>query len=297
MSTSRQNKLGITKQWRVATDMTDVNEASFFAIMIMNMRHGLGSVWNNVGIKYVMPAVIFLLTPITVGLAWREAALKKTRHSFASAVVETLTGAAFIVAGVASVASIAVLAAVTPILLTAAVAAKTLFSLGSAIYFGVKAAQTSDYRAKVEYNKKAKDAIVETVVGAVITAAAVTMMLVAAPVVQMAMAGLALAAALIAVIHGAVKSVTAKNRAAGEEAIADIEMDARRSTSSYSRLRSKGFGFDQESVVISDPVAGRKTESPSSKVREGVSYLDATYSGTPNSNNDTLELGTSPRHV
>tara|TARA_R110000868_G_scaffold15698_17_gene71672 strand:- start:2868 stop:3737 length:870 start_codon:yes stop_codon:yes gene_type:complete len=190
--------------------LQSLNTGSFF---ISWLRKGVDSIWASSFVRYVNAPLAVVTSIFMAILAWRKVHLSRgqDKHAIANAIVETLAGGAMIAAAVGVVVAAAMFAYVAPILIASALAAKVIFSVGSAIYFGVKA-RSAEGSAKDEYKKRVKDALVEALVGGVVAAAAVTLMLVAAPIVQSVVAGIALAAGITGFMYSLFKSGTMGER-------------------------------------------------------------------------------------
>tara|TARA_R110000868_G_scaffold15698_17_gene71669 strand:- start:410 stop:1285 length:876 start_codon:yes stop_codon:yes gene_type:complete len=151
-------------------------------------------------------AVVSLVSAI---LAWRVASLNKYEgHSLARAIVETAVAATFAAAAIGALVAVTLFATIAPILFGAALAVKALFSVGSAIYFGVKASREQDQALKENYRALAKNAIVSAVVGTVVLAALAVATFVASPVAL----GVSVATFIAAAITGVIFTVKEEAR-------------------------------------------------------------------------------------
>lgn len=121
----------------------------------------------------------YFLFPIAAGagvvkaiLSWRHAYLDKgDARSVVPAVVETLGALAIVAAVIGSMVASALFVLATPIIFTAVVGGKTLFQLGSTIYYAGKAAGTDNLEKKQEFNTRAKNSLINTIAGTIATVA------------------------------------------------------------------------------------------------------------------------------
>lgn len=132
----------------------------------------------------------YFMLPIAAGsanilaiLSWRQAHLNNFQGlSVPRAVFDTLCAAALTVAVIGAFAFTALFAVAGPAVIASAFGLRTLFNIGSSIYYGIQAARSSDPQMKYEYRKQAGEAAVAALVGAGATTFVITVMLLVKPV-------------------------------------------------------------------------------------------------------------------
>ncbi len=185
----------------VAAHATDA--ISFFATMQLMLFKLLvekrnGPLFNSL-LGYLFLPVAALAAIVNAAFSIRRAILKKNEGvAVARAVMQSLATAALLAAAIGLLVSTAIFAFVGPAIFAAVVGAKALFNAGFAIYCGVKAGRETEGDVKAEWKDKAKYAVVDAILGAAIASAMLIMLLVAAPVVQTAMAVVGVAASVFA---------------------------------------------------------------------------------------------------
>lgn len=133
--------------------------------------------------RYFMLPIAAASAIIISILTWRQAHLNHYQgHTVAKAVFETICAAALTTAVIGTFAVTALFAMAGPVMIAAAFGAKALFNLGSALYFGIQAARTSDPVKKYEFRKQAAESAIGAIVGIGTTAAVIAVMLLAKPV-------------------------------------------------------------------------------------------------------------------
>jgi hypothetical protein len=150
-----------------AVEMTDVSLIFGFKQYLAEVLEGLGHT-----IMFPLAAGASVIRAI---LKIREAYLAKQEQkkgAILRAVVETAAALAITTAVVGTFAAAATFALAAPIIFTATLAAKTLFHLGSALYYGIKASVAKDAASKEAYLKNMKTNLVISVVNALTTVAA-----------------------------------------------------------------------------------------------------------------------------
>lgn len=156
-----------TEAFVVAVEMTDVSLIFLFKQFLLAIFEGLAH-----SILFLIVAGAALIRAI---LAIREAYLEKGENKkrlILRAIVETLAALAIGTAVVGTFAATAAFAIAGPIIFTATLGFKTLFHLGSAIYYGLKAAFSEESPAqKKAYRQKATANLILTFITGITTIA------------------------------------------------------------------------------------------------------------------------------
>lgn len=142
----------------------------------------LSAVWQ----MFLLPAAA-IFGIISAIISWRMAALNKNEgYGWVKAVVDTVFAAALVAATIGAIVATVAFSVVGPAIYAATIAGKALFNFGSAIYLAFKARHTEDAVLKADYSARAKNALVEGVVGTVISGAIAAITFVASPVAYVA---------------------------------------------------------------------------------------------------------------
>jgi hypothetical protein len=136
--------------------------------------------------QYLFLPVSVLTAIITAILAWRRVKLEECEpHSIAKAVLETLVACALTAALIGVLAFTSLFSLAAPVISAATLGAKSLFSIGSAIYYAVKARCAASETERDEYRSKIKNAAMDGIIGLFVTSALVALIIFATPVVKL----------------------------------------------------------------------------------------------------------------
>ena len=216
-------------------------EFIFLSLNIDFWRHG--QPFFNSLLRYVLLPAAAIFNIFSSILAWRQAALNKYEgYSVFKAIVETAAALVLTTAAIGTFACAAVFAFIGPAIYASVLAAKTLFSAGSAIYFSAKASQADNLQTRNEFREKASNAKTDAIVGGIVTAALVAVLLFAGPVVQT----LATITGILACITGCVYLESRSKLIAAKPivlpALAPAPVDAHAHTNTTSAKLAKTFG-------------------------------------------------------
>lgn len=131
--------------------------------------------------KYIFFPFAALTSIMYAVFAWYHYSLERTNHLLFKAIVETIGAVAMTIAVIGFLAFEPLFAIAGPVIFATFLGLKTLFQLGTAIYYGCMALATNDHVLKHEYRNKVKHAILSTVAGALTTFALIAVELVAMP--------------------------------------------------------------------------------------------------------------------
>lgn len=153
--------------------------------------------------KYIFFPIASVAALISAALSWRQAYIKKgSKSSVLSALIDTLSALAITVAVLGSLLASSLFVLATPIIFTAVMGGKTLFSTVASIYYFGKAAGAVEPSKKKKYYGMSKDQLLAAMAGTIATAATVGVFLLG----KTFLAGIGIAAAgigsLMALTYG-----------------------------------------------------------------------------------------------
>lgn len=180
----RKTNIGISSI--LAVDLFDLSMIFYFATTFKPLFESI--------LRYAFLPIAFTSAWMIGVLTLRQAYLKKFPGQLtAKAVIELVCAAALTASVIGGFIAAATFAVAGPALIACAFGCKSLYNFGSAIYFGVKAARTSDPIQKYELKKLAIESFIGGLIGALSTAGIITVLLLAKP-----------ALAILGIIAGAI---------------------------------------------------------------------------------------------
>ncbi|HAF87147.1 MAG TPA: hypothetical protein DCG13_01125 [Legionellales bacterium] len=171
-------------------------------IYTLFLKPVLFSFYEQIG-KYIFFPVTAAAALISAALSWRQAYITKGKlSSVITASIDTLAAMAITIAVIGSLVASSIFLLATPIIFTAVMAGKTLFSAVSVVYYLGRALDTAVPKKKSKYYGLAKEQFIATLAGIIATAATIGVFLLG----KSFLAGIGIAAAVIgsalAVRHG-----------------------------------------------------------------------------------------------
>jgi hypothetical protein len=174
-------KDGIRKAGIINSIVLAIDRLDIALIFYMGATEALKLIFEHLA-RYFMLPIAAASNVIFAILAWRTAYLNDFEgHSVGKAIIETIGAIAICTAVIGAFTATAAFALAGPIIFACMFGLKTLFNAASAIYYGVKAAQTDDPVKKAEYRAKVKDSVIATIIGTLATAAVIVVLLFAKP--------------------------------------------------------------------------------------------------------------------
>lgn len=163
---------------------------------------------NAVG-KFIFFPFAALTSILYAVFAWYHWSIKRdSKHLLIKAILETI-GAVVMTAAVIGYLAFAPLFAVAgPIMFAVFLGMKTIFQLGTAIFYGCKVMATDNHVKKNEYRNKVKHAVLSTVAGALTTVGLIAVELLAAPylsIIGILAGAFATACAVVRIIDSVIK--------------------------------------------------------------------------------------------
>ncbi len=162
----------------------------FFRSSNLTIAAALGQLFRSVAqslVRYLFLPVNVLTSILTASFSWRRAYLNGFKpHGLAKAILETLTACAMVAAMIGAIVANMIFSVVAPAISAATICAKALFNLGSAIHFGLNAHHALNDTDRTYWRDKAKNAILEGLVGLIIVAALTVLIVFASPAVKLA---------------------------------------------------------------------------------------------------------------
>ncbi len=265
---SRQQKIRVNRRFEGFWEF--LNQSNFLATAVEFMTTPApGEVFTTLWFAKWVNAPIAIVAGFFQSMtAIRKAWIKRDTFSIANAFVVVGTNLAMIVGAIGVAAGIAAMSVVAPVLIAASIGVKALWDLGTAIVFGIKAALTNNEDLTREHRNRALGALVDGIAGSLLTGALVAIYLVAAPIVQTVLTGLAMAAAAIGMLAGMTKFFFARSHSKIEEkALLAAEEEELVNTHQLNRQ----LGHDGETVdyeahddrrTRTAPVAGDRNLNP-----------------------------------
>ncbi|HTM62987.1 MAG TPA: hypothetical protein VL360_00645 [Gammaproteobacteria bacterium] len=167
-------KTGIGISSVLAMDTLDLSLIFYFATVFKPLFESI--------LKFALLPIAFISSWIVSALTLRQAYLKNFPGQLtAKAIIEFVCAAALTASILGGFIAAAAFAVAGPAVIACAFGFKSLYNLGSAIYFGVKAAKTTDPSQKYELKKQAIESAISGCIGALSTAGVITVLLLAKP--------------------------------------------------------------------------------------------------------------------
>ncbi len=189
----------------VATALSALNLTGYLYMAGSEM---LVPLLNAVG-KYIFFPFAALTSCMYAAFAWYHWSIRRnSKHLLIKAIVETIGAVVMTAAVIGYLAFTPLFAVAGPVMFAVFLGMKTIFQLGTAIFYGCKVMATNNHVKKHEYRNKVKHAILSTFAGALTTAGLIAVELIAAPYLSILgiLAGaFATACAVIRIIDSVIK--------------------------------------------------------------------------------------------
>ncbi|MBV9575484.1 MAG: hypothetical protein JO149_02545 [Gammaproteobacteria bacterium] len=211
-------------------------------------------------VKYILfPAVIFFSAWQAI-TAWRRAWLEKgkSRNNIFKAIVETVATLAISVAVIGSIAAATIFGAIAPFIFTAVTTFKALFHLGSACYFGYKAATASDPVKKAEHRAMAKQHGIATAAGVLALAAVVGVFVLG----KVVMAGVGIVVAFFGMGVALYKAMVGEDKPKPENEVAQPIIENETDKQPNNDLTKDHQPVPSHSMSIPDNVSHKNIQPP-----------------------------------
>ncbi len=162
------------------------------------------------------------------------------------AIVETAATLAIVTAVIGALVASGTFALATPIIFTAVMAGKTLFQAGSAIYYAVKAARTTDAEEKLGYKTLAKNNALGAAAGVLATAAVACVFLFG----KFAVAALGIVAAVAGGALAVMKGYKAYKETIAEDEVGATDEETAEERPDSALLIAKGLGLSKKDLQM-----------------------------------------------
>lgn len=229
--------------------------------------------------RYITAPVTILTTIFMAILAWRQAYIDKgKKSSVLSASIETITALAVVTGVLGSLIAASTFALVTPIIIVAVIATKTLYNIGAAIYYGVQSSTYTNPLASPKKIEKKKQENFELAkkhtVGAVIGLAALATTVGVFLLGHMVLAGIGVGVAVLCAGLAIVKGYHAFKELHAKKSTDNTENKLKKPTETSQLTIANRLHIDLKNKKSSSNILSKNKLIKSKKILPMISYAN-----------------------